>query len=586
MPSHIKFAEPTSNKANKDRARGRNQEKGPAQRAPSPGSEIVYPTGWRLVLTTTGLLIGFFLSNLDVTIVSSALTSITDDLEGFEKRSWIITGYLATYTGSMAMWTKISDIVGRKQTTIASLVILLAFSIGCGCAHTVNQLIILRALQGIGGAGAYALTILCIYEIAPKTKLPTYSSLMSFCLVFASLIGPIIGGALAEGSAWRWTFLVNAPLCVIAIVAIIVAMPKNFGLDQHTPSFRTRASYRSFANLDIMGSLLMMAGSFLIVAVLNETNLAFSWSSRDAIALLVLTGLSWIAFFTWEWYISGIPGKDPIFPKRWLFDRPWIGILISSFVIGAPYNVVLVYVPQQAQLLLDKSPLDAGIYLIGYSAIAAIAAAIVNIASSRGRIPFIYTLLVGCTVHTVGIGLLSTIATSRGFHATDIGYLVIAGTGMGLTMGILVLSTPYIVEDRDLGMCSPGKLPDIKVAGTLTGPSLFVAAIATGTVVQLRFLGGAIGLAIASNILNGRLAQRLQGVMTSHELHLFLENVRTIKTLPAHLQADVKNVFASSFNTQLMVMIGFAAAQLPATLLLLKAGRQLAANKHSSTASG
>lgn len=118
----------------------------------------------------------------------------------------------------------------------------------------------------------------------------------------------------------------------------------------------------------------------------------------------------------------------------------------------------MVYVPQQAQLLLDKSPLEAGIYLIGYSAVAAVAAAIINIASSKGRIPFIYTLLVGCVIHTVGIGLLSTIANSRGFHATDIGYLVIAGTGMGLTMGILVLSTPYVVEDRDLGMFSPLQL--------------------------------------------------------------------------------------------------------------------------------
>lgn len=120
----------------------------------------------------------------------------------------------------------------------------------------------------------------------------------------------------------------SAPLCAIAIMIILVAMPINFGLDQHMPSFRTRASYRSFANLDIVGSVLMMASSFLIVAVLNETNLAFSWSSRDAIALLVLTGVSWIAFFAWEWYISGIPGKDPIFPKRWLFDRPWMGILL------------------------------------------------------------------------------------------------------------------------------------------------------------------------------------------------------------------------------------------------------------------
>jgi hypothetical protein len=102
--------------------------------------------------------------------------------------------------------------------------------------------------------------------------------------------------------------------------------------------------------------------------------------------------------------------------------------------------------------------LEAGIYLIGYSAVAAVAAAIVNIASSRGRIPFIYTLLVGCVIHTVGVGLLSTIATSHGFHATDIVYLIIAGTGLGLTMGILVLSTPYIVEDRDLGMYSSRQL--------------------------------------------------------------------------------------------------------------------------------
>jgi hypothetical protein len=102
-------------------------------------------------------------------------------------------------------------------------------------------------------------------------------------------------------------------------------------------------------------------------------------------------------------------------------------------------------------------------------------------------------------------------------------------------------------------------------------------------VVQIRFLGGAIGLAIASNILNGRLAQRLQGVLTSHELHLFLENVKSIESLSPRLQEAAKSVLASSFNTQLLVMIGFAAAQLPASLLLLKAGRQLAANKPSGT---
>lgn len=193
----------------------------------------------------------------------------------------------------------------------------------------------------------YALAILCIYEIAPKTKLPTYSGLMSFCLVLASLIGPIFGGALAKDAAWRWVFFIkyvnrqqnfryytdvtntlSVPLCAIAIVILIIAMPKNFGLDQHTPSLRTRASYRSFANLDLVGSLLLVSGTFLTISVLNEVNLAFKWSSRSAIALLVLAGISWAGFFAWEWHLSDVPKQDPIFPKRWFFDRAWMGILM------------------------------------------------------------------------------------------------------------------------------------------------------------------------------------------------------------------------------------------------------------------
>lgn len=120
----------------------------------------------------------------------------------------------------------------------------------------------------------------------------------------------------------------SVPLCAIAIVILAISMPTNFGLDQHTPSLRTRASYRSFANLDLVGSLLLLSGTFLTISVLNEVNLAFTWSSRSAIALLVLAGISWVGFFAWEWHLSDFPKQDPIFPKRWLFDRAWIGILM------------------------------------------------------------------------------------------------------------------------------------------------------------------------------------------------------------------------------------------------------------------
>lgn len=101
-------------------------------------------------------------------------------------------------------------------------------------------------------------------------------------------------------------------------------------------------------------------------------------------------------------------------------------------------------------------------------------------------------------------------------------------------------------------------------------------AIATGTVVQLRFLGGAIGLAIASNILNGHLQNHLNGILSAHDLHLFLENMQGLKLVSLHLQNVVENIVAASYTTQLRVMIGFAGAQLLAIFLLIKPGRQLA----------
>lgn len=113
----------------------------------------------------------------------------------------------------------------------------------------------------------------------------------------------------------------------------------------------------------------------------------------------------------------------------------------------------------------------------------------------------------------------------------------------------------------------------------------FTLAIATGTIVQFRFLGGAIGLAISSNILNGRLAHHLRGILKPHTLHFVLENSTFMEGLAPPIQDAVKQVFADSYSTQLKVMIGFAAAQLPAVLLLIKSRRQLAADKVLSSPS-
>ena len=104
-------------------------------------SEIyVHLSGWRLVVTTCGLLLCLYLVNLEVTIVSTSLVNIANDLSGFDKSNWIITGYLITYTGFIIVWTKLSDIVGRKPALAAAMTVFSTFSVGCGAARTVDQL--------------------------------------------------------------------------------------------------------------------------------------------------------------------------------------------------------------------------------------------------------------------------------------------------------------------------------------------------------------------------------------------------------------------------------------------------------------
>jgi len=124
----------------------------------------------------------------------------------------------------------------------------------------------------------------------------------------------------------------------------------------------------------------------------------------------------------------------------------------TTFVSGCPWNVVVVYLAQRLQVLSKLSPLQAGIRIIPYSALATVASSVANIASSRGRIALVYFVLAGSVCHTVGVALLSTLPRNGSFPAVAYVYEAIAGAGVGVTIGTLMLATPFVAETRDLGM--------------------------------------------------------------------------------------------------------------------------------------
>lgn len=168
--------------------------------------------------------------------------------------------------------------------------------------------------------------------------------MLAMTISLASLTGPIVGGVLAQNSAWRWVFYIkfvssshsdskmltldSLPLGAIAILLLLVAMPYDYGTAPPKPISALKPNMTLFRKLDVLGAFLLLAASLLLVSVLNETYQEFSWSSGTAIGLLTLCGVLWVAFFSWEWVISSRPEFEPIFPKHFFLNRAWMGMLM------------------------------------------------------------------------------------------------------------------------------------------------------------------------------------------------------------------------------------------------------------------
>lgn len=273
------------------------------------------------------------LVNIEVSIIGTSLVSITDDLRGFRQAGWVVTGYLVTYTSMIIIWAKCSDIFGRKQSIIATMLIFVVFSGGCGASQTISQLIINRAFQGIGAAGCVSIALTIAYEMVPKEKYPAVAAELAAATALGSLVGPLIGGGISERSTWRWVFLLNVPAGLATVVLLFVCVPTNFPhqgqVSYVAPTLRQKWSLPSLLRLDISGAFLLLGATLLLVTVFLEASNEFAWNSGTAISLLVVSAVLWSLFLINERIVTSEKRRpEPVFPWRFLFNRAWIGTLL------------------------------------------------------------------------------------------------------------------------------------------------------------------------------------------------------------------------------------------------------------------
>ncbi|KAK4200774.1 multidrug resistance protein 3 [Triangularia verruculosa] len=506
-----------------------------------------YLQGPRLHAVTIGLALGLFLVNFEITIVSTALISITSELQEFRKSSWIITAYLLTYVAGLIIWAKLSDILGRKTTCISALFIFAAFSGGCGASKTLVQLAICRAFQGIGGSGIYAVNMVMMYELVPPPKYPLYTAMITVVVALSFSLGPIFGGLITsggDGSAWRWVFLLNVPAGVLAAAILFLAVPSDFPYQGPGELVQQKGKTIKWSSIDFTGAFLMLAALALLITGLEEAASHLDWNQATVFGTLITSGLTWMAFFGYQWWISR-PGSgiESVFPWRFCQSRVIGGLLLTSFMTGAVSITCIFQLPLRYQTSAGLSPLEAGVRLIPFSVCGPLGTIICAAFSKNRRVPPIYMALVGSCMQIIGLVFLS-----RGDpHDPDwyglYGLEVVIGLGFGLCLGAATLLVPYVVEKRDL-------------------------AIGAAAPVQLRFLGSATVISIVTAVGNSWLKDSLSESLRADQIQAIFRSSTTIVDLPEHLETLVRTRFVETFNLQMRIVVGFAVAGVFTVLLM------------------
>lgn len=434
-----------------------------------------------------GLLMVMFLSSLDQTIISTALPTIVGDLGGINHMSWVITAYTLAITIAMPIYGKLGDQFGRKPLYITAIGLFLVGSLLSALSGDMTQLITFRVIQGLGAGGLMVLSMTILADIFSPAERAKKSGILGAVFGLSSVIGPLLGGWLTENLSWHWTFWVNLPIGILALIVIITRL--------HLPHTKHHVK------VDYLGMAVMTPAITAFILAFTWGGNEYDWNSPQIIGLFV-------GFFVLTALFIFVEHKasQPIIPLSLFRNKAFVLASTIGILLGAGMFAAISYIPTYLQIVSGATATESGLLML--PAVVGIFTGSIGsgqIIARTGKYK-IFPIL-GMLIAATALFLLSTMTASTPLPIT-MTYLGVLGIGLGLTMQPLVLIVQSSVKGKNLGSATATN-NFFREIGITLGVSIFGSIFASRLVDGMKHLGGSTPPGGGSNSLTPDLIAKL-----------------------------------------------------------------------------
>lgn len=410
------------------------------------------------IMAFVGILTVLFLSSLNLTVVGSAMPRVISDLGGFHLYAWAFTAYALATTITIPIVGTISDRVGRRPLILLGIAVFALGSVGLGFAHSMQQLIALRALQGIGGGMLMAMSFTAIADLFTPIERGRYQGYTGAVWGVSSVVGPLVGGFLTDHLGWRSVFFVNLPFAVLAAYFIW----RYFRLPRPALAAQT-------GRFDAPGAALLAGTVITLTLAVSWGGGTYAWGSPQILGLLAGTLALGVGYA-----LHSRRQVRPILDLGLLKDRSIATASLAAFLVSAGMYAAILYLPLYMQGVRGSSAAGSGLALAplmgGMILTSTLAGQFVSRTGRYKRL-----IVSGALVAAAALVAASTLSLSTPMWLA-VGTMILLGVGLGPVNSQLVLAVQNAAPREKLGTATAGNQFFQQIGGTLA-VSLFGALV-------------------------------------------------------------------------------------------------------------